>query len=56
MYDSSLVIEIFESIDRSLGSVQQRFEIIHSVEDFVKDETGLDPAENTGQENWKVFV
>ncbi len=40
MYDRVLLLEILESVDRSLDLVQVRFVTVKSPEDLIKDETG----------------
>lgn len=46
MYDRELVIEILKNIDRSLGQITKRFQIIQSSDDFIKDDVGLEKLDS----------
>jgi len=56
MYDHELVFDIFKNIGSAIEQIQKRFEPIKVSSDFIKDDAGLDPAENTGQGNWIVYA
>lgn len=46
MYDKQLVIEIFKNIAWSLEQISKRFKTIHSSEDFLKDDIGLEKLDS----------
>jgi len=46
MYDKQLVIDIFKSVLTSILQIGKRFRTIKSVEDFVKDDAGLEKLDS----------
>ena len=45
MYDKSLVLEVLNRLHETTGTILQRFQPVHSVEDFTKPAEGM---ENSG--------
>ena len=46
MYDKELVIDILENIDWSINQIAKRFQTIGSVDDFIKDDNGLEKLDS----------
>jgi len=46
MYDKELVIDILENIGWSINQIAKRFQTIGSVDDFIKDDNGLEKLDS----------
>lgn len=46
MYDKELVIDILENIRWSINQIAKRFQAIGSVDDFIKDDNGLEKLDS----------
>ena len=42
MYDKSLILELFDEIDEAIRRIERRFSGIATVNDFIKNDDGLD--------------
>ena len=46
MYDKSLVLEILNRLHETTGTILQRFQPVHSVEDFTKSAEGMEKLDS----------